>query len=322
MCLNSLLRRHFFARAISIGAAWSLSSVYGPVRANSSTIAIEDFRGIQTFPTMPRRVVALQWDSLENLVGLGITPVGAADIDSWDAWVVEPKLPSGIRSVGTRAEPNLERIAELNPDLIVIGPTQLDIVKHLEAIAPVLVFENFRATSPLDQAQTAFDQLDTLARLFGRETQARALRSKWNQTIESCRHRIFEHFGKMPEVQIIRFSSLTTAFVYTQNSIAEHVIDALGMKQPIRKPAADYGLTQVRLRDLKNLTEAYVLYIRPFAQEKKLLQSILWQATPFARKHRVAAVEPYWSHGGALSVEVTARRITQALLSIPVTDKD
>ncbi len=321
MRLIPLSRRQVLTWALSVGSSWGITSVCNHVSANPRTVTIEDFRGVQTFTEIPRRVVALQWDTLENLIGLGITPVGAADIESWDAWVVEPKLPAGIRSVGTRAEPNLERIAELKPDLIIIGPTQLDIVKHLEEIAPVLVFENFRGTNPHNQAQVAFEQLDTLARLFERKTQAQALRAQWEQTRENCRRQILAHFGKMPEVQVIRFSSLTTAFVYTQNSIAEYVIDQLGMRQPIRKPATDYGLTQVRLRDLKNLTETYVVYIRPFSQEKKLLQSILWQATPFARKHRVAAVEPYWSHGGALSVALTAERITQALLSIPVTDQ-
>ena len=50
----------------------------------------------------------------------------------------------------------------------------------------------------------------------------------------------------------------------------------MGMAQPLTRPASAYGLTQVRIRDLKNLTDAYVIYIRPFAQEAKVMNSILW----------------------------------------------
>lgn len=90
----------------------------------------------------------------------------------------------------------------------------------------------------------------------------------------------------------------------------------MGMAQPLTRPASAYGLTQVRIRDLKNLTDAYVIYIRPFAQEAKVMNSILWCATPFARKHHVAPAEPYWSHGGAPSILTTAKRITEALLTL------
>ena len=100
------------------------------------------------------------------------------------------------------------------------------------------------------------------------------------------------------------------------------MLKRLGLKQPFVRPNADYGLTQVRIRDLKALEEAYVIYIRPFAQENTVLRSILWQATPFARKGRVAAADPYWSHGGALSIMTTAQSITKALLTLAPSKKE
>ena len=127
---------------------------------------------------------------------------------------------------------------------------------------------------------------------------------------------IRNHFGFVPSVQVIRFSGLTTLFVYTPNSIADFVLRQMGITQPYVRDNANYGLTQVRIRDLKDLNDAYVVYVLPFAQEKKVLQSILWQAMPFARRKHVIAAKAYWSHGGAPSLLGTAQRIYEALMSI------
>ena len=302
--------KHFAAG--SLGAA-SLPNF----ASNEKLVAVSGITmGEHVFQTIPQRPAVLQWDLLENLVGLGVKPAGACDISSWDTWVREPALPAGIEDLGTRAEPNLERIAKLKPDVILIGPTQLDLMPVLATIAPVLLFSNYRADAPENEAETALKQFRELAKLFQREAAAEAEIAQWFAQIDAYGDAIRKAFGFVPQIQVIRFSSLTTLFVYTPNSIADWVVRRMGMAQPLTRPASAYGLTQVRIRDLKNLTDAYVIYIRPFAQEAKVMNSILWCATPFARKHHVAPAEPYWSHGGAPSILTTAKRITEALLTL------
>lgn len=286
------------------------------VQSDAGYIVVHDSMGEKTFRTHPKRAVALQWDILENLIALGVTPVGAGDIAPWNAWVVDPKLPEGIADVGTRAEPNLERIAALKPDVILIGPTQLDLLPQFSELAPVLVFENYRADAPQGEAETAVAQLRELGRLFGREAEAEAVVKRIDAGLHELGARVRAAFGTTPQVQVIRFSSLTTLFVYTPNSITDYALRRMGIHQPFERLNAGYGLTQVRIRDLKDLEDAYVIYARPFALEKKVMNSILWSATPFARKGRVAAAEAYWSHGGALSILVTAERVVTALLTL------
>ena len=284
--------------------------------SDAGLIVVHDSLGEKTFRTHPKRAVALQWDILENLIALGVTPVGAGDIAPWNTWVVDPKLPEGIADVGTRAEPNLERIAALKPDVILIGATQLDLLPQFSELAPVLVFENYRADAAQDEAETALAQLRELGRLFGKELEAEAVAKRIDAGLQELGANVRAAFGKMPEVQVIRFSSLTTLFVYTPNSITDHALRRMGIRQPLVRPNAGYGLTQVRIRDLKDLEDAYVIYARPFSLEKKVMNSILWSATPFARKGRVAAAAAYWSHGGALSILVTAERVVTALLTL------
>ena len=313
---NAPGRRKLLAAAFLCAVFSKKAGAIGPSEAGRPARRIRDSRGEHGFSATPSRVVALQWDLLENLIALGIRPVGAADTAPWRQWVRTPALPEGIADVGTRAEPNIECIASLKPDLILIGPTQLDRLQILGKIAPVLCFENAKKEAPLGQAEGTIANLLALGRLFEREARAQALVMRIDETLARLGEEIRHAFGGAPAVQVIRFSGPTTLFVYTSNSIAHYALEKMGLRQPLDLSAADYGLTQLRIRDLKNLEEAYVIYVRPFAMEKKVLNSILWRATPFARKGRVAAAEPYWSHGGALSILATAESICQALLTL------
>ena len=54
-------------------------------------------------------------------------------------------------------------------------------------------------------------------------------------------------------------------------TVCDYALKKMGIRQPLQLPNASYGLTQVRIRDLKDYTDAYVVYIRPFAMEKKVL---------------------------------------------------
>lgn len=98
--------KHFAAG--SLGTASLPNFASNEKLAAVSGITIRDDLGEHVFQTIPQRPAVLQWDLLENLVGLGVKPAGACDISSWDTWVREPALPAGIEDLGTRAEPNLE----------------------------------------------------------------------------------------------------------------------------------------------------------------------------------------------------------------------
>lgn len=290
--------------------------VVGRAAMSPEPVAVKDLLGTQTFDTVPQRVVALQWDTLDDLLGLGVTPVGVADPGPWPEWVRFPALPAGISDVGTRAEPSIERLLAVKPDLIVAGATQTDLAKKLRAMAPVLCFENSRAVAPLGQAETAIEQFLTLARLFRREAKAREVLDAIETELADWRRRLAVAYPVRPPVQVIRLASLTTAFIYTPNSITAWVVEKLGFTQSLTARNASYGLTQRRLKDFRHFEDTHVVYVRPFAQERKLKESVLWQALPFVRRGHAVPAEAFWSHGGVMSILATARSLGKAFLSL------
>lgn len=111
----------------------------------SAQFVVQDNRGEQVLDSIPQRVVALNWDLAEQLIELGVTPVAITDTAGYREWVVQPALSSDIEDVGTRAEPNFEKIAAVKPDVILVASPQADLIPQLEKIAPVLYFQTYSA---------------------------------------------------------------------------------------------------------------------------------------------------------------------------------
>jgi iron complex transport system substrate-binding protein len=108
-------------------------------------ITIEHDFGSTTITAPAQRIVVLEWVYAENLLALGVMPVGMADIDGYNNWVkIEPQLDETVVDVGTRQEPNLEVIAELQPDLIIAPSFRVSAnYEALSAIAPTITFNSY-----------------------------------------------------------------------------------------------------------------------------------------------------------------------------------
>lgn len=82
--------------------------------------AMKHAMGTTTIEGSPKRVVVLTNEATDNVLALGVKPVGAVQ-----SWMVNPYYDyiaadmRGVPVVGQELEPSLEKIATLQPDLIV-----------------------------------------------------------------------------------------------------------------------------------------------------------------------------------------------------------
>ncbi|WP_105566081.1 ABC transporter substrate-binding protein [Microbacterium halophytorum] len=88
--------------------------------ADGATHTVEHARGETAVPESPERVVVLEPVQLDTAVALGTTPVGTA-VASEEVGVPEylGDAAADIATVGTITEPSVEKIAALEPDLII-----------------------------------------------------------------------------------------------------------------------------------------------------------------------------------------------------------
>ncbi|ABC28258.1 ABC-type Fe3+-citrate transport system, periplasmic component [Hahella chejuensis KCTC 2396] len=283
--------------------------------ASAQAITVTDSRGEHEFAQTPQRVIALNWSMAENLVELGVTPTGVADIKGYREWVVRPQLADSITDVGTRAEPNIERIAALKPDVILISSMQEGMLEKLEQVAPVLFFDSFRADH--DNFEVSKQIFLQLARLFHKETTAQQKLEAMEARFGELRTQLTEHYhGALPKVAAVRFTTPSVLRIFGDNSMAQAAMTKLGLQPALPQPATQWGITQKKVTDLGRIKDGVVIYIEPFEQADDLFSAPLWRAMPFVRGERFAAARSTWTYGGPLSVQYLAESITDALLTL------
>ncbi len=282
-------------------------------RANAD-ITVHDAYGAVTFEQVPQRVVVLNWDILEQVLALDIEPIAAPNLPGYRQWVVNPYAPESIEDIGTRAEPNLEKIASLKPDVILAASPQQDLIPLLKQIAPVVYLPNFSQNEAA--AQTAIKHFRTLGALFDKQELAEQKLAQLNDSFKQLRDKIRQHYSVPLDVLVMRFSTPNSVLLSTENSTTDYVVEQLGLTNPIKVSARAWGIKQDRINRLQNLEQSFVLYVQPFPQESKLNSSPLWQAMPFVKKQRVNSVRAVWAYGGAMSLQYMAEAITDSLIEL------
>ncbi|MDC0611850.1 iron-siderophore ABC transporter substrate-binding protein [Vibrio sp.] len=281
---------------------------------SSKAFTVTDSLGEHEFEKAAVRVITLNWGATEEVIELGLVPIGIADMKGYREWVSQPSLPDSV-DVGSRGEPNLEVLSALKPDLIVIGSGQKDLLERLQGIAPVLFFDNFRSDHKNSKAiDASFLQL---AKALGVERNGQQRLARRDEVIKQYSQQLHEMYGaNLPNTTLIRFVSESHARMYGKNSTVEFALQQLGIREALVTKNSVWGQTQRPLTDLAKIENGIVLYILPFAYEEKLKSLPLWQHLPVVRKGNVGTVGPVWTYGGALSIEYLAREITQSLLNL------
>ncbi|MDT0468558.1 ABC transporter substrate-binding protein [Streptomyces gibsoniae] len=178
--------------------------------------------GTTVIKAQPKRVVVLDVGELDNVVSLGIKPVGVALTEG------SPKLPSYLRgagspkSVGTVSSLNLEAIAALKPDLILGSQLRAaDSYDELSQIAPTVFSirpgftwkENYRLN----------------AAALDKTAQAEA-------NLAAYRKRVTELSRKLgnpkPTVSMVRYMPDGVIRLYANDSFIGTILKDLGVPRP------------------------------------------------------------------------------------------
>ncbi|EIM3270025.1 Fe(3+) dicitrate ABC transporter substrate-binding protein FecB, partial [Escherichia coli] len=101
-----------------------------------------------TLEKTPQRIVVLELSFADALAAVDVSPIGIADDN--DAKRILPEVRAHLKpwqSVGTRAQPSLEAIAALKPDLIIADSSRhAGVYIALQQIAPVLLLKSRNET--------------------------------------------------------------------------------------------------------------------------------------------------------------------------------
>ncbi|MFJ5228723.1 ABC transporter substrate-binding protein [Kitasatospora sp. NPDC088391] len=144
--------------------------------ASKGPVTVEASNGKVTVPAGVQRIVSISY-ATGALLDLGVQPVGTSTIDENNPMELLPaqtEAAKKIEPIGSGIEINIEKVASLRPDLIVVeGATAFDWgVKKLEGIAPTLYFG-------IDKPVDLLNAQEKIATAVGKEAEFKKLKSDY-----------------------------------------------------------------------------------------------------------------------------------------------
>lgn len=288
------------------------SDSFGPVTVTDAT-------GKQvTLPAPAQRVVTLEWVNTEDVVTLGVQPVGVADPKGYAAWVTAAPLNGSPVDVGLRTEPSLESVAKAEPDLIlgIEGSIPADAVAQMTKIAPVVLLKPADGSAPLEHLRTNFR---TTATLLGKSPDAGL--KELDAAIAQARTELAAKKGAKYALAYIGVTGNTVDLrMHSARSVAGAVADELGLVNawPEQGDAA-YGIGSLDLEGLSKLpADMTILYWGnksvPDPVTGTLAKNALWKALPAVSAGRVKLfADGVWMYGGPASAAQLARQFAAAM---------
>ena len=280
-----------------------------PAAAAGDSLTVTDSRGVEVELDGPaKRVVGTEWNVVENLVTLGVTPVGAADVEGYSAWVSGVPLDDSVTDIGTRGEPSLDTIASLDADLIV-ATTDLaeNVITQLEELAPVVVVKSADAGGQIDQAKT---NLNLVAEATGTESKAEEAIGDYDAAVAEGKaalekaglagSRVAFADGWVADGQV-------SVRPFAKGSLLTDINTELGLVSPWEMEGdAAYGLASTDVEGLTKLDADSFVYITNDADKdftEELADNAVWKSLPFVQAGEVHRLEDgIWMFGGPASM--------------------
>ena len=146
----------------------SSSSETSTSSSRATSVTVKDSDGTEVkVPTNPEKVVVFDNGSLDTMDALGVgDAVIGAPTENLPEYLA---AYSDVENAGGIKEPDLEKINQLQPDLIIISGRQSDFKEDLSAIAPTL----YLAVDGSDPWNSTKENITTLAKIFQKEGEAK-----------------------------------------------------------------------------------------------------------------------------------------------------
>lgn len=235
-------------------------------------------------------VVSLDYGLASTLLALGVTPKAIVSRADWDKWVVEPPMPAGVVDLGSSNEINLEILASLKPALILSTPYLAALKPRLEIIAPVLELTIYAEGG--EALPRAIEATRTLAKVIGREQQAREFLADSERFFDDCAKRV-ERLAP-PPLALVNFMDQRHARIYCGSGLYQNVMTRIGLKNAWTGTGNFWGFETISLEQLAGLDQTLRLIafepLMPTNVLSVLQQSPLWTSLPFVQAQRISVL--------------------------------
>lgn len=268
----------------------------------STSYSVEHAMGTTEIPATPERVVILTNEGTEALLALGVKPVGA--VMSWDQdpWYEHISAEmDGVEVVGDEMEVNIEKIAELKPDLIIGNKVRQEAMyDKLKAIAPTVFAEDLAGDWKIN--------FELYAKALNLTEKGKEVIAEYDNKVEEVKTKLGDKVNQ--EISIVRFSSRPTRIYYT-DSFSGVVFEQLGFKRAAHQAklfTSDNKMGNFAVEVDKELIPEmdadalfYFTYADSAAIEEEWINDPLWQNLSAVKEgHAYKVSDIIWNTAGGV----------------------
>ena len=283
-------------------------------------VTVTDERGEVTLDAPAVDVVSLEWGLTENLLSLGVEPVGQADVAGYSTWATVLPLDEATQDVGFRGEPSLDAIAALDADLVVTT-TDLpeEVIAQIEETTPVLALRGSDGQDPLGYMRRT---VELLGQVTGTQDRAAEALDELDAAVADGRAALEEAGVAGATVTMADGwddNGVVSVRMFTPGSYLGGLLGELGLKNGwAGEGDPDYGLAATDVEGLTALGEGHFLYASNAAETdpfgESLAQNPVWQGLPPVRAGAVHRMpDGIWMFGGPASGAAFVDAVVAAL---------
>ena len=291
-----------------------------PIDLVGSCRVIEHIMGETCIPKNPQTIISLYTTPLANLLAFGIKPIAITPAtgvrEEFPPYLAEKVKEMEI--VGINYEPNLERIAQLKPDLIVGWDFHEKTYPLLSQISPTLLVPKDITESPNADWQKYTNYLATA---LGKQDRAQQLLDKYDRRIAELKTALGNRYSSKT-ISVAHISDEYGTEAYTVNSFPGSILSALGLQRPqsqaISKPGGTIdAISEERLE----LIDGDLLFVLIYAErDRQMLNSLLnkplWKKLKAVQNGQVYPVDGWtWGVANPLAADAVIEDLYKYLVN-------
>lgn len=260
--------------------------------SGNKTMVVESLKGNVEIPANPERIVDISGSSEELLI-LGYTPVGTANIDSYNTTEVASYVKDQLGSAKVVGHSmmetmDMEAILACNPDLIIMSERQSQIYDQLKEIAPTVMIK--------DYGNDWRDRLTDIAKMFNKEDKATEWLSNYDETAKKLGEEVAANNGEESYLPVL--SSSGQFMVFSDAGIGTIINEDMDLARPENLPVQD-GITlpMLSIEGLAEIDADHIVLIATDADKAELEENSVWQNIRAVKEGNVTILNasPYFS---------------------------
>ena len=260
--------------------------------SGNKTMVVESLKGNVKILANPERIVDISGSSEELLI-LGYTPVGTANIDSYNTTEVASYVKDQLGSAKVVGHSmmetmDMEAILACNPDLIIMSERQSQIYDQLKEIAPTVMIK--------DYGNDWRDRLTDIAKMFNKEDKATEWLSNYDETAKKLGEEVAANNGEESYLPVL--SSSGQFMVFSDAGIGTIINEDMDLARPENLPVQD-GITlpMLSIEGLAEIDADHIVLIATDADKAELEENSVWQNIRAVKEGNVTILNasPYFS---------------------------